>query len=236
MKATWIGQGGLFFETAGGSRIMIDPYLSNRMARLRGAAWERLVPADERYLKGQLDVLILTHIHDDHVDTETLDRLIPVQKNPIAILAPQSVWAFVRERYTGAHNYILFDHETEVTLKDAAFCSVYAAHSDEHAVGVVLTADARTVYVTGDTLYSRRILRAIDRPVDYMFTVINGAGNNMNASDAARLAKAIAPQHAIPIHWDMFRDFGSDPEEFLCYMQDSAVHAFLMEHFCPITL
>jgi L-ascorbate 6-phosphate lactonase len=236
MQVTWLGQGGLFFETADCLKILIDPYLSDSMEKERGISMKRLIPVDARFLELRFDVLILTHIHGDHTDLDTLDRLIPAQKKPFSVLAPLNVWSFVRERYAGAHNYIQFDRGIEVTLRDTLFCSITTAHSDERAIGVRFTVDGLAFYVTGDTLYTKDIIRQVTPPIDYMFTVINGYGNNMNAVDAARLTKAISPRHAIPVHWDMFRDFSADPQEYFVRMEGSPVNVFSMEQFKALRL
>jgi L-ascorbate 6-phosphate lactonase len=231
MDVTWLGQAGFFFCTSSGYRIMIDPYLSDSMEKERGQAMKRLVPVNSSFLRQQIDVLFISHNHGDHLDFDTLDQMIPAQENPLTVLAPFSVWAAIRERYKGAHDYIMFRPGTEVTLENVSFRSVAAAHTDIHAVGVIFASDGLNIYVTGDTLFTKDIFEYMDAPIDYLFTVMNGAGNNMNAIDAARLTKLIKPKHAVPIHWDMFTDYAADPKHYLACMRDSRVHAFLLKQY-----
>ena len=93
------------------------------------------------------------------------------------------------------------------------FSAVSAAHSDPHAIGVVLEAeDGRRFYVTGDTLYHRAIFPELPADIDTVFLPVNGVGNNMNATDAVRFFKATGAKRAVPIHVGMFDEY--TPEIF----------------------
>ena len=70
MKITWLGQAGLLMET-GGKIILIDPYLSDSVAKVNPLNYRR-VPVEEQFLYIKPDVIICTHNHLDHVDPETL--------------------------------------------------------------------------------------------------------------------------------------------------------------------
>ena len=94
------------------------------------------------------------------------------------------------------------------------FTAVKAEHSDPHPIGVIIEdlEDGRTYYITGDTLYNTSIFDDIAGQIDFLFLPINGAGNNMNAADAARFAARINAKIAIPIHFGMYDDL--DPSCF----------------------
>ena len=81
-----------------------------------------------------------------------------------------------------------------------------AEHSDPNAIGVVIhdLYDGKTYYITGDTLYNRRIFAHLPDHIDAVFLPINGVGNNMNMTDAARFATAIGAKYAIPLHCGLF--------------------------------
>ena len=68
------------------------------------------------------------------------------------------------------------------------------------------------MYITGDTLYSLKILGQLPQQIDWIFLPINGAGNNMNMTDAARFTCDCGAKTAVPIHWGMFDEL--DPQEF----------------------
>ena len=228
MKGFWLGQAGFLFETENGTTIMIDPYFSDSVERLEGPGTKRLFPADESFLKTP-DVLIISHKHADHMDFDTIDRLIGEKR--MTMLLPAGALAPMRERYAGKADFMLFTPGTEITLYGCLFRAVPAAHSDFDAVGIIINADGKTVYHTGDTLYRRDIFAHIDEPVDLLVTVINGKGNNMNAVDAARFTKRIDPKAVLPMHWDMFPAYAADVKEFTALFADRNIRMCLPEHF-----
>lgn len=198
MKITWLGQAGLLFES--GLRVMIDPYLSDSVAAVEPANARR-VPVDERFFAEAPDVMIFTHNHLDHYDPETVERFFALGKRML-ILCPRSVWAEVR-KLGGGHNFVCFDAGTEWTEGGIRFRAVPAVHSDFNAIGVLISAEEKNYYVTGDTLYSAALLKGLPE-LEAIFLPINGVGNNMNAFDAARLAVESGAKYKVPLHVGLF--------------------------------
>ena len=115
MKISWLGQAGFRLVTDNGTVIMIDPYLSDTLRYKKGESYRREVPVKDELLGSHVDVVILTHIHDDHTDFGTLDRLLAAN-GPVAVLAPVNVLAALRARYARAENYMLFDPALKLRL------------------------------------------------------------------------------------------------------------------------
>ena len=155
MKVTWLGQAGLLFDN-GRTKIMVDPYLSNSVAKVNPLN-DRRVPIDESLFEITPDVMIFTHDHLDHYDPETAPRFLTKQGR-MTVLAPSSVWQKARQ-YGGGHNYVEFDRHTEWSEHGFRFSAVKAAHSDAYAIGVVIEdlSEGKVYYVTGDTLYNTEI-------------------------------------------------------------------------------
>ena len=55
VQLTWLGHGAFRFDTPGGKRVYLDPFLDNPKC-----------PEDEKEPE-RIDILALTHGHDDHV-------------------------------------------------------------------------------------------------------------------------------------------------------------------------
>ena len=121
------------------------------------------------------------------------------------VLCPASVWQKARTHGNG-HNYVQFDAFTEWTAYGMRFSAVRAEHSDAFAIGVIIEdlETGKTYYVTGDTLYNKKIFADLPDRIDVIFLPINGVGNNMNATDAARFFKASGAKIAVPLHVGMF--------------------------------
>lgn len=202
LTVTWLGQAGLWISM-GGQEIVIDPYLSDSVGEMDSRKHRRM-PVDERFLERQPDILVCTHDHLDHTDPQTLQHYLTGQP-PITVLASGHAWERVRA-FGCDHNYVQFNRFTEWTQGNLRFTAVPAEHSDPDAIGFLLSDGERTLYITGDTLYSRTVLQAVPSGVDAVFLPINGVGNNMNATDAARFARAIRPGRVIPVHWGLFDD------------------------------
>ena len=115
-------------------------------------------------------------------------------------------------------------------IRDVQIAAVAARHLPRipgwevpDAIGLLIETEGLRIYHTGDTEYDLR-LRALAydaaRPIDVMLTVINGAGGNMNAHEAALLAWHIRPKVVIPMHHILWKDFTGgeqatlDPDEF----------------------
>ncbi len=209
MKITWIGQAGLLFET-GGVTTLVDPYLSDSVKKVNPANYRR-VPVEERLFDVRPDVLVCTHDHLDHFDPETVSRFL--RGGGVCMLCPASVYEKART-YGGDNNYVLFNRHTEWTHGSIRFRAVKAEHSDLSAIGVIIEAEGKTCYITGDTLYNTEIFSDLPDKVDVLFLPINGVGNNMNMADAARFAARVGAAHTVPLHFGMFDAL--DPEQFCC--------------------
>ena len=200
MRVTWLGQAGLLFKSSA-LTVLIDPYFSDSVGRIDPAK-KRRIPVDPSLWQIQPDVLIFTHDHLDHFDLETAEHFLRSSR-PMTVLAPNSVWQKARQ-YGGPHNFVLFESGTQWTQGDIRFTAVPAAHSDPDAIGVLLQAEGKLHYVTGDTLYSTKVLSALPCSIDTVFLPVNGVGNNMNMADAARFAADCGAKIAIPLHVGLF--------------------------------
>ena len=202
MKITYLGQAGLLFET-GGKMIIIDPYLSDSVAKIEPQNIRR-TPIDERFLQINPDVIVVTHNHADHLNKETLCHYLTAESKTL-VFAPCSAWKELRKFGGLRNNYICFNTGTTWTDGDTVFRAVKAEHSDEYAIGVIISAEDKNYYITGDTLYNERVFESLpDIKIDAVFLPVNGVGNNMNFADAKRFAQRINANRVVPIHIGTF--------------------------------
>lgn len=209
-KVTWLGQAGIMFETCD-LTIIIDPYLSDSVGKINPKN-KRRVPVDEKFLKIVPDILVCTHNHLDHTDPETLKFYLENEKS-IYVMAPQSAWDEAR-KFGGNHNYIRFNRHSEFTVGDVVFKAVRAEHSDVHPIGVIIEAENKRFYITGDTIYNTENFEDIKEKIDVVFLPVNGVGNNMNFADAKRFCEKISPKIAVPMHCGLFDDIDMHKWEY----------------------
>lgn len=206
MKITYLGQAGFLFETEN-IKIMLDPYLSNSVEAIEPHNYRR-VPVDESFFEIKPDVMIFTHDHLDHYDPETASRFI-VEGAGVTVLSPRSVFDKVKKT-CGGNNYVLFENGTVWTENGVSFSAVKAVHSDPFAIGVVIDDGEHKYYITGDTLYNESIFETLPDDIYAVFLPVNGVGNNMNMSDAARFAKRTGAKKVVPMHIGLFDEKTSE--------------------------
>ena len=209
-RIIWLGQAGLLFEFDG-LTVMIDPYLSDSVKEIEPQNYRR-IPVDESFFDIKPDILVFTHNHLDHYDPKTAKRFLTADSG-ITVLSPRSVWENVRS-FGGNNNYVCFNRHTSWTKKGITFTAVKAEHSDPAAIGVVINTGSKKYYVTGDTLYNEEMFSDLPKDIYAVFLPINGVGNNMNMTDAARFVEKINPKYAVPIHIGMFDSIS--PNDFVC--------------------
>ena len=213
VMAWWLGGTGFVFKTPAGTQIYVDPYFSNCAAGIFGV--ERAFPPPISAEEARPDLLIATHWHEDHLDPEGVP--IVARSSEAQFLAPPSCvsrmlgWGVARERVSG-----LSVGQTH-TFRDVTISAVAARHlaniagwETDDAIGLLLDFGSVRVYHSGDTEYDLR-LRALayDRshPIDVCMLVINGAGGNMNAHEAALLGWQLGVRPLIPMHHVLWKDF-----------------------------
>lgn len=200
MKVTWLGQAGLMIEACG-KTVLVDPYLSDSVEKVQPHFWRR-VPVEKRFWDVSPDVILLTHDHLDHTDPETLAHYLG-EDTERCVLASGNAWNRVRSFGGIRNNYVRFNRGTQWTEGGICFRAVHAEHSDECAIGVILEAEGRVLYITGDTLYHEGIFDDLPERIDCVFLPVNGVGNNMNMQDAKRFCERIGAA-AVPLHCGLF--------------------------------
>lgn len=167
MKITWLGQAGLMMETDN-KIILIDPYLSDSVEKIEPQN-KRRVAVDKSFLELNPDIIILTHNHLDHTDPETLKHYIKENSNTL-VLASENAWENVRQLFSNiGNNFVIFNNKTVWSEENIRFKAVKAEHSDEYAIGVIIEAENKIYYITGDTLYNEVIFENLPKNIDYFF-------------------------------------------------------------------
>ena len=205
MKLTWLGQAGYKIVTDGVT-ILIDPYFSDSAASV---ACTRRQPIDSTVWDIIPDLILISHDHIDHNDPETLKHFI-TESVSRTVLSPVSVRPKLL-KYPGKHKLIEVSPGIVWTEGNVTVTTVSARHSDSFAVGFIIESEGKRIYFTGDTLYCPDDLKAIGG-IDAVILPINGRGNNMNFTDAAKFARDVEAKLAIPMHFGMLDDI--DPAIF----------------------
>ena len=240
----WLGQSGFLVQWHN-HHLLLDPYLSDSLTQKYAATDKPHVRMTERVVAPErldfIDVVTSSHNHTDHLDKDTLVRLLRV--NPkIEFVIPEANREFVVDRLClVAEQPRGLDVGESVTVGGFKITAVPAAHNllerddwgRHRFLGYVVQTDAWTLYHAGDTkLFEDMEARLRPFQIDIALLPINGdcperrVAGNLSGREAAALAKNIGARMAVPCHYDMFEFNTVTPDEFA----DTA--RALNQHYC----
>jgi L-ascorbate metabolism protein UlaG (beta-lactamase superfamily) len=229
----WLGQSGFLLKWQN-QHLLIDPYLSDSLTRKYANTEIPHIRMTELVIEPPrldfIDIVTSSHHHTDHLDAETLVSLMKANPN-INLIIPEANRSFVAERLKVDSNLSIGLNDGEhVEVKNFKFTGIPAAHEtierDEHGrckfMGYVIQFGPWTIYHSGDTIWHDEIVAQLQRfSIDVAILPINGraverkVAGNLNAKEAATLAKLVKARLVIPCHYDMFTFNTADPKDFV---------------------
>lgn len=215
----WLGQGGFLFRL-GNKTLAIDPYLSDSVAQTDH--FSRIVPIPVQPEALDCDLVVCTHDHQDHLDADTI-----IKTNLPLYAGPDSCIAHFRALGIEERRLQPLNVGQTVSLGEAWITALYARHTED-SIGVLIDYHGVKLYVSGDTEYDDRLLEAASLGVDILFICINGRLGNMNARDAARVARGVGCRLAVPMHYGMFAENTEDPAVFVAALEGKTT-SFVMD-------
>ena len=220
MRIRFLGQSG-YIVNSGDTTVIIDPYLSDSVNRVAGRPRTLPVPLDPRDI--QCDAVICTHNHLDHLDPDTVVGIDDGQ----FFLTTEEGLSVLSEM--GKNNAKALKEGERITIGQMEITAVFADHTVE-AFGVILQAEGKTLYFSGDTLYNEKLFEISRFAPDYTFICINGRLGNMNVEEALITATKIGAAVNIPNHYDMFASNSEDPLLFSEHIKGGRILEFNKEY------
>lgn len=204
MIVRFLGQSGYILKTEN-SEIVIDPYLSDSVNRVAGRP--RMLPVPIMPQNIDCDAVICTHNHLDHLDPDTVKYIKNNQFFITTYEGKNEIQQF------GKNNICSLNVGESIKVGDFSITAVFAKHTVE-AFGIVVKAENKTLYFSGDTLFSEELFEISKYNPDITFICINGKLGNMNVEEALITANKIGAKINIPNHYDMFDSNSENPELF----------------------
>ena len=192
MKITMIGHSTVLIEIAG-QRILTDPYFG-----LHGnPAYARpRPPARSREELSNVDLVLVSHNHFDHIDRRFL-RALP---QSVPVLAPAvSAWM---TRLKGGRNVTGLRPWKRKSFGTVSITAAPARHVT-FAVGYIIEGESKRVYFAGDTYlagFMEQIGREFRPDVALIPVTTFRIPMTMGERQAVEAVRILAPQIVIPIH------------------------------------
>jgi L-ascorbate metabolism protein UlaG (beta-lactamase superfamily) len=203
----FLGHSTVRIELAG-RVVLTDPVLTRRVSALR-----RVVPPPRPEDYADADVVLISHLHGDHLHLPSLKLLRPDAR----VVVPRGAGEWVRRRGVARVDELAVGEE----LRDGALriTAVPAAHSghrwgprsahgpDAPALGHVLEGDGSRVYVSGDTdLFDGMADIAAAGRLDAALLPVWGWGPSLGPGHLTPERAAVAvgrlrPSLVVPVHW-----------------------------------
>jgi L-ascorbate metabolism protein UlaG (beta-lactamase superfamily) len=231
----WLGQAGFVID-AGGYRLVIDPYLSDSLAeKYRGRLYphQRMMaaPVTTDGL-GDVDLVLSTHQHTDHMDPQTLQPLL-ASRPAVKLVAPLAAEQEALKRSgIGPDRLLLLDAADRIDpLPGVSVTATRSAHEtlERDAAGhykflgyVIEIGDMR-LWHSGDTIPYDGMVREVAAlkpdiallPVNGRSAELlaNGVPGNLALAEAIDITRHIGAKALVAHHFGMFAFNTADPAE-----------------------
>ena len=193
-----------------GRTVLTDPLLTPTLGPLR-----RVVPPLDPAGWSGVDLVVVSHLHNDHLHLRSL-RLLD-RSTPIVVPRGAGRW-LTRKGFTAVDELAPGQSLTDGGLTVTATHADHAAHRwgprlthgpHAPAVGHLLRGDGSTVYAAGDTDEFPGMADLGDDGIDVALVPVWGWGptlgpGHLDPAGAAAAVQLLRPQVAVPVHWGTY--------------------------------
>ena len=220
MTIRFLGQSGYIIKTEK-AEIIIDPYLSDSVNRVAGRPRTLPIPINPQNIS--CEAVICTHNHLDHLDPDTVTQINDKQ---FFITTNEGKTELNK---LGKEQVVSLNIGESTVVGDIEITAVFADHTVE-AFGLIVKAENKTLYFSGDTLYNEKLFEIAKYKPDITLICINGRLGNMNVKEALMTAKKIGAKINIPNHYDMFASNSENPHIFTNQIENGFIMEFNKEY------
>lgn len=218
---SWLGHSSFRLDTGDDTRIYIDPWLTNPKC-----------PAAEREPE-RIDVIALTHGHDDHLGETTLE--LCRQHRPAIVAINELSW-WLEGQLGSEHDFHRMNKGGTHTVRGVPISMTDARHSSSiwpddanrgfyvgEPVGFVIELHSATIYFAGDTdvFGDMALIRRRYNPDIAVLPI--GDRATIGPRGAALALELLAPRVCIPCHYGTWPEFFSGTPDQLRALTDICV-------------
>jgi L-ascorbate metabolism protein UlaG (beta-lactamase superfamily) len=204
----WLGHATFLFRSPRGQRILIDPWLTTNPA----------CPEEFKQV-GALDLMLLTHGHDDH----TADAIAVARATGARVIAPYELGVWLERK--GLRAVTGMNYGGTIDAAGLAITMVPALHSSSveedgravyvgNACGYVIRfEDGLRIYFAGDTALfgDMRLIAELFHPTIAFLPI--GDTYTMGPIQAAKACELLGVRQVVPMHFGTFPALTGTPGE-----------------------
>jgi L-ascorbate metabolism protein UlaG (beta-lactamase superfamily) len=205
LSLAWIGHSTVLVE-ADGVRLLTDPLLRPRIGHLRRV----VAPPDDGV--AEVDAVLISHVHHDHLDLRSLDLVRAAR-----VVVPVGAGRLLERR--GFEDVVELGEGEETPIGPVTIVGTHADHDARRfpfgartpSLGYLIVGSAR-VYFAGDTEIFDE-MSELAPELDVALLPVWGWGprlgpGHLDPRRAAEALRLLMPRVAIPIHWGTYRRLG----------------------------
>ncbi|AQZ48178.1 putative L-ascorbate-6-phosphate lactonase UlaG [Paenibacillus larvae subsp. larvae] len=253
----WLGCTGIYLKSEGNANLLVDLWCGtgkktrknkwmkdgHQMQRMSGckALQPNLRTAPfviDPFAIKNLDALIVTHFHSDHIDINTAAAVLQNCEPTVPFIGPQACvdlwtnWGVPEERcivvkpgdvirIKDVEIVILeaFDRTALITApQDVILKDKLPIDMDEVAVNYLFKTTGGSLYHAGDSHYSNYFAKhGNEHQIDVCLGAYGenprGITDKITSVDMLRMAESLKAKVVIPVHYDIWANFQADPKE-----------------------
>ncbi len=231
---TWIGHMTVLLRLDGRT-ILADPWWANYASPIPGLGPRRLAPAALGINDlPPVDVVIVSHVHRDHLDLEALARL--PDRHRITAVVPLGVGRYFER--LGYGRVVELDWHADVEVAGTRFTALPAIHWSQRGLfshnATLWSAFAiegpsgRRIYFGGDSDYGPVYAETARRWRGFDLALISiggfpAAGSHCRPPECARIAAELGARTVVPLHWGTLYLGESKPLELPLQFREAAI-------------
>jgi L-ascorbate metabolism protein UlaG (beta-lactamase superfamily) len=202
---TWLGHATFRFDTPGGKRVYIDPFLNGNPK----------CPESEVEPE-RVDVIAITHGHGDHLG----DTVEIAKKHGCTVIAPVELADWLQIKH-GLQNVLDPNKGGTVSVDGLKFTLTNAHHSSSNndleymgePCGIVVRAEGRSVYFAGDTCVfgDMQLIGRLYSPDLAVLPI--GDHYTMGPEEAALALELLGVKRCVPCHYGTFPPLVGRPSQ-----------------------
>lgn len=238
----WIG-GASFILTVGDLRIAADPVLCEKSSVLdffwfKSMRTEQPLYSEEDF--NTIDLWLLTHNHEDHIDKKGVSMIhdsaeIICNKNSSALLNENGLKGFTLLKWNQTAKQTIRGYTVTTTAVPAThginpLAALLAGKGNGYYLSISKDDEIIQVYISGDTVYNRRTIKALQNKNIDLFISNMGAAKQgswimsltLNAEMLKKMIAKLNPKIIIPVHYGTFTHY-KEPVEAIEKLNDNRI-------------